>query len=110
MKEDIDYKLVIKPDSQFYSIMNLTGPFASTVFTIGKVTIKEEKDQAILSFDFTIDDLGDIITTKKELEANIDFKNRVGDILATILMESNFGIGEHGKESTDCNTQTHNTQ
>jgi len=105
IKEGIDYNFVERTESELYSIRLLTGGWAGVIYTYGRVSIKEDpaNDRAVLSFDYRIEDTEGTAHTADGLNADIRFKNTIGDILANILSNSDIKIGKDGIKSTDGN-------
>lgn len=99
MQENIDYNFVERLESELYSIKILTGDFADVVYTYGKVSIKEENGQGILSYDFRIEESNELL--ESELNSSEKFKNTLGDILVSILENQEFGIGGLEPEAKD---------
>lgn len=95
MTEGVDYVYVEHDAADFYSIRLKSGPFSGVIYTYGRVSIKEERGQARLSFVFKIEDTIDCKFSKGDLESNADFKNYIGDVLADILSASEFQIGNN---------------
>jgi len=95
MKELVDYVLVEKASSEFYSIKLLTGNWAGVIYTYGTVSIKEDKtnDVATLSFQFKIEECPKGIDSDSLME-NESFKNYIGDILSSILEQNDYSIGK----------------
>lgn len=100
------YSIVEHNDSNFYSIRIDEGFYSNVIFTFGKVSIKESEDQssATLSFTFKIEEPDR--HTIEALENDPKFKNYIGDILSSILSESQAQIKtiSNGEESS-----THNS-
>jgi hypothetical protein len=96
MKERVDYVLVEKPSSEFYSIKLLTGNWTGVIYTYGTVSIKEDKanDAAVLQFQFKIDECPEEIDSDS-LMTNKSFKNYIGDILSSILEQNEYKIGKN---------------
>lgn len=96
MKEGVDYVLVEKPSSEFYSMKLLTGNWTGVIYTYGTVSIQEDKenDVARLEFQFKIDECPEGIDSES-LMTNESFMNYIGDILASILEQNEFKIGKN---------------
>ena len=96
MKERVDYVMVEKPSSEFYSIKLLTGNWKGVIYTYGTVSIKEDKenDVAILEFQFKIDECPEGIESDS-LMTNEPFMNYIGDILSSILEQNEYKIGKN---------------
>lgn len=87
MKEGIDYIVVEKPSSDFYSIKILTGEYAGVIYTYGAVSFDEEcddEDAPTLSFDFKVESgLTDVV-----LETDETFCTLIGDVLVDIIEQN----------------------
>lgn len=96
MKERVDYVLVEKPSSEFYSIKLLTGNWTGVIYTYGTVSIKEDiqNDVAVLEFQFKIDECPENIDSES-LMTNESFMNYIGDILSSILEQNEYKIGKN---------------
>lgn len=86
LEEHVDWTYIIPEDeTKSLQIQILSGDFKDTVYSYGKVSVKEEsEDEAYLSFTYNVSDTP---LDKEELEKNIDFKNFIGDILLGIITE-----------------------
>ena len=104
-EEGIDYNIVERADSDFYSIRLMTGTWAGIIYTYGRVSIKEDRkgDSATLAFDYRIEDVTGTPFVPELLESSVEFKNMIGDVLASILSKSEIHIGKDGAKSTDNN-------
>jgi len=110
IKENDDFVFVEHDSADFYSIKLKSGKFNGVIYTYGKVSIKEEKNRAKLSFTFKIEDLTESEFSKVELENSLEFKNHLGDILTEILSNSQFIIGNNnGVKPTDDNSEESNS-
>lgn len=113
IREGIDYNFVERAESDFYSIKLLTSKWQGVIYTYGRVSIKEvpAEDRAVLSFDFRIEDTSEAACLSAEvLQDDPEFKNWIGDILASILDNSDIQIGKDGTKSTDNNSKGTNTR
>ena len=105
------YNFVERGDSEFYSIRILKGEWLGVIYTYGRVSIKENKRRgsATLSFDYKIEDTSESDHFKNDLENSPKFKNYIGDILASVLSESEGQIGNYDrqKSSNSNHTESH---
>lgn len=99
MKERIDYVLVERPSSEFYSIKLLSGKYAGVIYTYGTVSLREDtkNDVARLEFEFKIDECPQLLNIDS-LMKDESFMNHIGDILSCILEENEFKIGKNNTE------------
>lgn len=107
--EGTDYRFVEKETSDFFSVQLLSGKWEGLVYTYGQVGIKEntEDGTATLKFNYKIEDCPDGMVVFEDVE----FNNYLGEVLANIIEESEFKIGENnGTKSTDDRTQESNTE
>lgn len=85
LKRDVDYKLVVPQDNttQVY-IELISGTFAGVIYSYGKVAVNEdvENDTASISFDYDVKESVGI----EGLEENEDFKNHIGNVLVSMVM------------------------
>ena len=105
IREGIDYNFVERAESDFYSIRLMTGKWAGVIYTYGRVSIQEDprNDRATLSFDYRIEDTEGTCEVPSALEASVDFKNMIGDVLTDILSKSEIQIGKDGTKSSNDN-------
>jgi len=86
-KEGVAFKLLI-PDgvSQYVNIELTSGPYAGVIYNYGKVLTeeKESKDEAYLTFEYDLIDSNG----KEDLESDTEFKNHIGNILVSIIMQN----------------------
>jgi hypothetical protein len=101
---DTTVTFVEKPDSDFYSLKVLQGPYSGVIYTYGKVQLHEDEanDTLKLKYDFKIDEVPDELK-KEDLDESKDFKTFIGDILVELLEEK-----IHNDELTDADTQNYN--
>lgn len=94
MTDGVDYIFVEKESSELYSVKILKGRWKSIIYTYGKVSIIENLDEgtATLKFDYRIEDAGEK-NKKEDLIESVKFKQFIGDILTTILSNSEAQIG-----------------
>jgi len=80
-----DYTFVENPGHELYGVKLLTGEWKDVVVVYGKVTIKEspETGYATLGFSYQVQDSATY--QPDELEADEEFKNYLGDMLAHII-------------------------
>ena len=99
MKERVDYVLVERPSSEFYSIKLLSGKYADVIYTYGTVSLREDSknDVARLEFQFRIDECPSSLNSDS-LMKDESFMNHIGDILSCILEENKFKIGKNNTE------------
>jgi hypothetical protein len=108
--EDIDYKLIYKKGRSLYSIKLLKGEYKDAIFTFGKVSFKEDKenDTCKLSFDWKLEEKPD--TIKEDLEKCKKFANYLGDLLLNIISDVKTIKEENARESTDDHTKNTNAE
>lgn len=107
-----DYSIVESNNSEFYGVKLNGGKYNNVIVIYGEVGIREEPelDQAKLSFNYTIQDPGELDSV--DLDKDEYFKNYLGAILQHIITESleeaeknnvaSIGIGHN-----ESNTNTH---
>jgi hypothetical protein len=80
-----DYKFVESSLSDLYGIKLTSGKWKDVIITYGKITIKEDKEAVIatLSFTYHVEDAASF--QPDQLEADIEFKNYLGDVLSHII-------------------------
>lgn len=88
LKQNEDYKLILNEseDKEKILLQILKGNFKGVIFNISNVKVVEilENENANLSFDFDIIDNNGI----QNLEENENFKNHIGNILLSIIINS----------------------
>lgn len=95
ISENIDYVYLYPEDSQtFIDIKLISGKYSGTIYRYGRVSVDEEKDSAVLSFEY---DIIESPYTEESLR-NSEFKNYIGDILVNIMLG---GINETGIDYTE---------
>jgi len=107
--EGTDYRFVEKETSDFYSVQLLSGKWEGLVYTYGQVGIKEnpESGGATLKFNYKIEDCPDGMVVFEDTELN----NYLGEVLANIIEESEFKIGENnGTKPASDHTQELNSE
>lgn len=99
LKEGVDWDYIIPEDKDTtINIKLLSGEYKDVVYQYGKVRFEEGEDgAAYLSFVYNIVETS---LDKEVLENNVNFKNKIGDILVTIL-ESNLNKGMLDEVGTD---------
>ena len=107
--EGKDYQFVEKETADFYSVQLLSGKWEGLVYTYGQVGIKENPDNgsATLKFSYKIEDCPDGMVVFEDSE----FNNYLGEVLANIIEESEFKIGENnGTKPADDRNQEPNSE
>jgi hypothetical protein len=107
--EGTDYRFVEKETSDFYSVQLLSGKWEGLVYTYGHVGIKEDQDNetATLKFNYKIEECPDGMVVFEDAE----FNNYLGEVLANIIEESEFKIGENnGTKPADDRNQELNSE
>lgn len=79
-----DYELVpAADDDQAWAVRILTGNYVETVLRYGTISVQEENDEAILSFDFQV-----VQSPDPDLTANdADLQEYAGDLLQAIVRD-----------------------
>lgn len=86
-KKEVDFRLLIpEEDNDSINIQLLTGEYSGVVYSYGKVSVKEieEDEHAELAFEYDLIDSNNI----ENLEDNPAFKDHIGNILVSIIMEN----------------------
>lgn len=79
-----DYELIpAEEDDQAWAVRILSGDYVETVIRYGTISVKEENDQGILSFDFTIVSSPDPDLTSD----NKELQQYVGDVLQAVIRD-----------------------
>lgn len=85
------------------------GVYKDIVYKYGKIQVKEEGEEAKLSFQFKIVDLPEHLD-EVDLNCSVEFMEILGDILTHIIEDSletgNFKLGNNDK-STDSESTVH---
>lgn len=100
LKENVDYTFNIPQEQgKEVNIELLTGKYSGVLFNFGRVSVDEDKenDQAFLNFEYNIVDSNGI----EYLENNIEFKDHIGNILTSIVMNK---VGEFGENDYEDGT------
>lgn len=87
LKEGLDYSFTFpESNNTTVDIKLVSGEFAGVIYRYGKVSVDEDenKENAYLSFEFDVIDNNDI----PSLEESIEFKNRIGDVLTSIISKN----------------------
>lgn len=97
------YSIVERLDSDFYSFKIVDDcPFKDVVYTYGKVSIVESKqeDKATLKFTFKVEEKP--TSCEVDLDEDIDFKYYIGAVLNHYMYTNldNFAIGNNEKSGT----------
>ncbi len=90
--KESDFQLVEKEQNDFLSIKIKKGSYKNVIYTYGKVSINEDKenDVATLKFSYNIEETPKK-WTKEQLDDSVKFRNHIGGILAWML--ENYGDG-----------------
>lgn len=100
--EGTDYEFLFpEEDKTATYIKLLNGPFEGVTYKYGFVTVKEENDVGILEFMFDIISIPDN-HTGESLKSNINFKNHLGNILVSLMLQNNI-TSESEQEIVDEN-------
>lgn len=86
-KIDVDYRILIPEDTSApVSVELLSGDYKGIIYNYGKVSAeeKEEEEQASISFEYELVDSKGF----ENLEEDINFKNHIGNILVSIVMNN----------------------
>lgn len=86
-KEGVDYVFIIPEDDGIsVDISLISGEFAGVVYSYGKVSFDEDKEngEGYLVFDYELVDSNGF----ESLETNESFKNFIGDILIGIVSKN----------------------
>jgi hypothetical protein len=85
MIEDIDYEYSFpEDDPEHVHIELLTGPYMGVVFKYDKVKFVEENEEMYLQFSYSVIQY----KNSKQLEADVDFKNYIGELLVEIMSKN----------------------
>jgi hypothetical protein len=80
-----DYKFVESDNVDNWVVHVTRPPYDGSYITFGKVQVKEDGEDAVLSFEW---DVVQSVITESELQEDGIFKNLLGDILTHIIMTS----------------------
>jgi hypothetical protein len=82
------YKIVESKDLDKFAVQLTEGPFKDVVYNYDKVKIveDEENDQAVLQFDFIVEQ-GNYFYEIKDIEKNDEFLQTIGDVLMSVFEE-----------------------
>lgn len=97
--ENTDYIFVDDPSNdKIYAIRIVSGEYADTVYKYANIKISEDtqKEECTLSYAYRIMSTSQKYD-KETLDADVDFKNYIGDILSDILENQEYKIGNHGE-------------
>jgi hypothetical protein len=91
LTEGIDYSYIVPSDKETtVHLKILNGIFKDTVYQYGKVKFDEDKETGDIYLRFVYN-IVETPLNAEELEKDLNFKNKIGDILVNI-MEQNQGI------------------
>lgn len=98
-----DFKLVERPEDDFYTVQLLAGPYVGTKYQYGSVTaeVNEDTETATLAFKWTL------IEGNEDLDSSAEFQNYIGEVLSYIL-EDAFDSGKYNMGSNDDTNDTNN--
>lgn len=102
-----DYTYVENDSSEFWGIKFRNGsPYSGVIVVYGTVSIKEseELDLATLSFNYNIQDPDTY--NIDELDNSEDFKNYLGDVLQSIVLDQTKESNGHNKSVTNTYTES----
>jgi hypothetical protein len=94
-----DYIFVDDPtNDKVYAIKIVSGRYSGVVYKYANIKISEdaEKQVCTLSYAYRIMSVSQKYD-KETLDADVDFKNHIGDILSDILENQEYKIGSHGE-------------
>lgn len=80
-KKDL-YEFVESPSSLTYSVRIKKGKYADTVYSYGKVALKEESGVLRMNFEYNVSKSK---ISKEKLESDEAFKTLIGDVLLDII-------------------------
>lgn len=89
LQQGVDFKLIIPENAESETavfIQLLTGEYTGVTYAYGKVSAEEQVDDenASISFEFEIIDSNGI----DNLDENVEFKNHIGNILVSLVLNS----------------------
>lgn len=83
MQPGVDFEFIVDDkDKSSVHIKILKDEFADTVYKYGKVNVEEKDGNAYLQFDFDV-----ISSPVKKVNKKLEFRNYIGDILLSIMMD-----------------------
>ena len=97
--ENADYIFVDDASNEeIYAIRLVSGEYADTVYKYANIKISEDSKKQVCTLSYTYR----IINTsqahnKESLQDDSAFKNYIGDVLADILSNQEYKIGNHGE-------------
>lgn len=92
LKENVDYTFLIPENiGEEVNIQLTSGKYSGVAYNFGKVSIDEDKEnnQAFLNFEYNIIDSNEF----ESLENDLEFKDHIGSILTSIVLNR---VGEFG--------------
>jgi len=91
LTEGVDYAYIVPSDKETtVHLKLLNGIFKDTIYQYGKVKFDEDKETGDIYLKFVYN-IVETPLNAEELEKDLNFKNKIGDILVSI-MEQNQGI------------------
>lgn len=102
-----EYTFVENNSSEFYGIkFRNDSVYSGVVVVYGTVSIKEsvELDMATLAFTYNVVDAGP--RNIDELESSPEFKDYLGDVLASIINDETKGKNGHKQSTADTYTES----
>jgi hypothetical protein len=91
LTESVDYAYIVPSDKETtVHLKLLNGIFKDTIYQYGKVKFDEDKETGDIYLKFVYN-IVETPLNAEELEKDLNFKNKIGDILVSI-MEQNQGI------------------
>jgi hypothetical protein len=91
LTEGVDYAYIVPSDKETTVYLKLlNGIFKDTIYQYGKVKFDEDKETGDIYLKFVYN-IVETPLNAEELEKDLNFKNKIGDILVSI-MEQNQGI------------------
>jgi len=101
MINDSDYKLVEGINEKTYSVECLVDKYTGIVYTYGDVKMNEEvvdgEEICRLSFDYKIESVPEDVD-RDILKTDQDFQNHIGEVLAHIITNYEYKIGNNDEK------------
>jgi len=97
---------VERENARIQSVKIMTDPYAGVIYSYGQVRVIENPQlgNATLSFQYTVESTPPNQWIS-QLSESPEFRNRIGDILADILLQRDIRIGKNGNKSTNNDTK-----
>lgn len=93
MIENKDYQFVNIPEQPDKCCVKLlSGQFKDVIHDYGTISVDEEDESCILTFDVTVQSAPDSFANAEEVENHKEFQTAASDILVNILKEENLKI------------------